>query len=279
MDIPTDIIGVDYNSQQYFTLTAEELENSNKIQNHLYICSPLQIKNMETNPHCGLNEIYQKVDSTICPVSRRKFNTVIWQQLYTTNTWLFISPNKSRIAITYNGIREEATINRTGIITTSSNCIISTKPITLAPRYTETIPVMAGYIRPVVANLTLSKINFNTVIKPIEEVRKPPDNLEGLKQNQEALQEELEHTHWYQVKHHSVIFSSATTISILIGITIIIGVTRGIRWCKNRRPTSSRTAGKQENHEPEEFELRPLRRVEEKNEVQPIYSLPQQDRP
>ncbi|KAL1487802.1 hypothetical protein ABEB36_015557 [Hypothenemus hampei] len=276
MDIPNDIVGVDYNTQQYFTLTAEEMERSSKIQKYIYVCSPLQIKNMENNPHCGLNEIYQKGDSTACPVSRRNFNTPIWQQLYTTNTWLFISPNRTRIAIKCNGRREEMMLNKTGMITVSSGCIIITKQTMIAPQRTETIPVMAGYIRPVVANLTLSKLNIDSIIQPIDEVMKPSDNLEELRQNQEGLQEELDQIHWHKVKHHSVLFSTMTTLSVLTILLGVVGATKGIRWLRNRKSTVPQSSRNQDSHEAEEFELRPLRNQAKTEETETVYSLPQQ---
>ena len=117
MDLPNEMLVIDYNTQMYFHINEQELKESIQLGSHYYVCSPDIFYNIESSPNCVIDEIYQRVDNTTYPVLKRRIQrTTIWKQMYTKNTWLFIMPEVTRIAVTCKRLREDVTLNKTGVI-------------------------------------------------------------------------------------------------------------------------------------------------------------------
>lgn len=161
-----------------------------------------------------------------------------------------------QIAVTCNGVREDVLLNTTGIIQISQDCIIKTKMNILAPERVDSISVMASYARsiPVLENITLEH-------QVLEEVQEEPvfkssdkldDRLADLTMKEESLQKRLHETKWHAI-HHSVITSSATTVTIAVMLIVLLGFGRLIMQ-RTRKP-SPRT---QNNQPAEMIELQPL---------------------
>lgn len=124
----------------------------------------------------------------------------------------------------------------------------------------QTIPVVAGYVRPVAANLTLSKTS-HSVLTEHEDIVEPYEEIDDLVEEEQVIQDELQHTVWNNVSHHAAKSSAITTLGIItIMAILIIGIIQ-IRKCvtarqrsKPKTPKAPRAPGDEE----EEIELRPL---------------------
>ncbi|KAL1488666.1 hypothetical protein ABEB36_014466 [Hypothenemus hampei] len=273
-NIPNEILGIDYNSQRYFTEPTKEFSRNIQIHDHLYIVSPAQVKSIENHPNCIIDELYQRTEYSNCPLTERKLNAMTWIQLYTRNTWLMVSPtDKTRIAIICNGIREDVKLNQTGIVTLSQNCLIKTKTAVITPRRTESVPIQMTYMRPIAANLTWSEqhSNRNPQVDLGQDVIQEPDNLLDLKQDQEELLDQLQNTHWQTVTTHSIMSSTITTAVIILTLIITaMGVKyiwRGIKSRRNRTENKRQdrtddtkpSAHSGKSQQPDEYELQPLK--------------------
>lgn len=58
---------------------------------------------------------------------------ITWEKLYQPNAWMFIAVRPTDLAIICQGHREKVTINKTGIIKISEDCIIKTKQNIIMP--------------------------------------------------------------------------------------------------------------------------------------------------
>lgn len=256
LDIPNEFIAVDYNTQLYFQIATDEFKSRILTPDNKNLCSPAVVKNIETSPNCIIDEIYQRSDPTKCKPRKNNILTIIWKQLFMANTWMFIVSKPMQIAVTCNGVREDVLLNTTGIIQISQDCIIKTKMNILAPERVDSISVMASYARsiPVLENITLEH-------QVLEEVQEEPvfkssdkldDRLADLTMKEESLQKRLHETKWHAI-HHSVITSSATTVTIAVMLIVLLGFGRLIMQ-RTRKP-SPRT---QNNQPAEMIELQPL---------------------
>lgn len=117
LDIPQDILSIDYNTQRYFQVSEDKLRRSILIKKDIYVCSPAIIRNIENSPNCIIDEIYGRSENNSCQIREGKLNYIQWKQLYTSNSWLLIVPQNLR------GIRTDITLNKTGIVTISQSCV------------------------------------------------------------------------------------------------------------------------------------------------------------
>lgn len=216
LDVPSELLAVDYNSQTYFELTKEEFRSSIKLSTNKYLCSPAVVRNIQTSPNCIIDEIYQQTEMPRCAIRKNKIGSIIWKQLYMTNTWMFITNKPTKIAITCKGIREDVAINATGIIQISQDCIIQTKQNILTPKMFDTVPVLAGLVKTVQVQIP-SNIKWDTNAQheiETEPVFRSSDQLGGLRDEEQVFQEDFQGNIWKTVSH-STITSSLTTVVIL----------------------------------------------------------------
>ena len=223
LEVPNEIIAVDYNSQLYFQISDSDLRNCWQREDHNYLCNPTSVQNIENSPNCIVDEIYQRTDDTSCKIVKYKITSIIWKQLYMPNTWMFITNNPNRIALTCNGIREDITINNTGILQVSQDCIIKTRQNILAPKRTDRIQILAGYGKHVAVNINTTIESH--AIKPLEVEDEPvigiSNQFDEIKSGEEHLQEHLSEKAWKEIKTHNLL-SHSITIGICIAIILLV---------------------------------------------------------
>lgn len=233
LDISSGFLAVDYNTQLYFQLTEEELHNCHSIQTDTYICSPTTTRNLEKSSNCILDEIYQRTENTSCPVLKQPIQSTIWKKLYTPNAWMFLSGSKVKVAVICDGIREDVTLNKTGIIQISQNCLIKTNKNILTPRRSDTTAVLGVMVHPVKINVTSYMPASNRTITTIDEpVLDVSNNLKKLESEETAIKQDVEEKEWRSLHHHSII----SNVCSVILITITIGLL-GYLWYNHKRRT------------------------------------------
>lgn len=223
----TNIIAVDYNAQTYFELTEEEFQKCMKITEHQLVCNPSVIKKIDTNPHCLIDYIYDRLEDTAkCPLKKLPLRSIIWKQLQMRNTWMFVVGRPTKIAIICDGDREDVTINSTGIIQITQNCLINTNRNVLAPKRMDTSPAINSYSKPV--NITILPANVEKAHNiQLEPVLKLQESLSNIATEEEEIQEQLEEHPWKNIHHHPV--------AIGLGTAIIVAILCATTWCIVRR--------------------------------------------
>ncbi|XP_050303261.1 uncharacterized protein LOC126741032 [Anthonomus grandis grandis] len=252
LDIPNDILAVDYNNQQYFELSHNELTACIHRSSH-YLCSPTTVRNIDASPNCVIDEIYQRHQGNSCNITKHNLHTTIWKQLFTPNTWMFISPNPISIAITCNGIREEMVLNTTGIIQLTEACILKTKQNNIIANRFDTVPVVSSYTKTsTFINVSdLHHTETNTISSfSREAVFKVSDDLTNLSIDEQRLDQQLEDKIWKKVTLHSYTAGGCTLLIIILVSCVFLWVIK-IRQYKQREP-------RHKTRETEMVELRPL---------------------
>lgn len=263
IDLPQELLASDYNEQKYFHISEEEFKNCIGIRKHLFVCSPPLIRNIENSPNCILDEIYQRTEHSSCPVKRVKIKAMQWIQLYTKNSWIFVSPDSSKVAITCNGNREDLVLNKTGIISISSNCIISTNKISIAARRSDVFPVLAGFIKQVAVNLTTS-IKQPPQSQYEENIIHPSDDFRKLKEMEEDIETELGQHHWKSITKHSMFTGALTSAAVVL---IIMAVIVAVNKCRRALTTARSQPTTKHKTSSEMIELASLRRHSLNNEA------------
>ena len=253
LNIPNEILAVDYNSQLYFQLTEKEFKESIHIGQELYICSPTTTRSLEESPSCIIDEIYQRTDNTTCHVQKNSIQSVIWKQLYTPNAWMFITENKLRIAVVCDGVREDVTLNQTGIIAISQHCIIKTKRNILTPKRTETATVLESFVRPV--NINMSLVMSSTQWKPLQEepVIEAANQLNELKNHELAIRDAVKETAWTTVHHRLIVSSTVMSTMVLVGFILGLSI-----WIMRKATQPKNSKQKTQDDEAESIPLEPL---------------------
>lgn len=229
LDLTKEIIAINYNTQLYFQLNEYELKNSIALDVNQYICSPTTVRSIENSPNCVIDEIYQRSEHTSCDIMVNKIHSIIWKQLYTVNSWMFITNKKIKVALTCNGIREDVQLNMTGIIQTSPDCIISTRQNILTPRRNDHVTVLAGFTKNVSVNIQPNITYKHYEDLPEEPVMKVSDHFKKIKSEEEEIQNDLQETTWHSVKPHVI---NNTIIITVILIIIILAWVIQINYCR-----------------------------------------------
>lgn len=258
MDITNDILAIDYNNQQYFQLTHNEMKSCIQ-RKTTYLCSPPAVKNMETSPNCIIDDIYQRHQNKKCKIRRCTITGINWIQLYTPNSWMYITSKPTNIAITCNGNRQEVLLNTTGIIQMTEDCIIQTKQKIIRPKRLDTVPVVSSYSKASAFDIDLTTNTLHELNPSVSSFEEEPmftiqGDLTRLKVGEQQLGQRLENTVWKKVKYHSYVTSS-TTVLVAAIISIIGWV---IYYAKRRSRRSQSTATPTHPSDEEMFELTPL---------------------
>lgn len=254
LDVPSSILAVDYNDQQYFLLSDEEYEACISTLKNSYVCSSTSVKNIETNPNCVVDEIYHRIGTPPCETRKNVITSTIWKELYMPSTWMYITTKPTQVAITCNGIREDIELKTTGIIQVSQNCIIKTKQNILTPKRITTTPVLSSYSKATTVNFTEIHPHVQTKVEE-EPIFSMSEDLNVIANNARKEENKLQDTHWKQIKAHTYATSGITVVIILILLTSIWGINKAISTFKKKRNPPKRT-----NHEKETaaIELQPL---------------------
>lgn len=256
VEVPTDVIAVEYNSQVYFQLSDEELRESISIKEDTYLCSPSVVKNIESNQNCVIDEIYGRTEKNACDVREVKITSIVWKQLYTSNSWVYVTNKIRRVALICNGIREDITLNNTGIIQISQECIIKTKRNILTPKKTATVRLLEGFTKhvPMSYNATRPAQHHHDVEKLGDEpIIGLSEEFGRLTEQETDIQSELQDVSWKHISHHPAIISSVTGFTIFGLMLIIWGVVRFL-------PRRFQSKGRREAPDPPEtmVPLKPL---------------------
>ncbi|KAL3273604.1 hypothetical protein HHI36_015036 [Cryptolaemus montrouzieri] len=102
---------------------------------------------MDKNPNCIIDQIYGRVDKSVCRNTLYTVATIAWKELHKPNPWLSIANVPSRAAIICKGRRQEVTLNNTGILLGAPHCIIKAKLNMLRSKASETFSVIGTYNR------------------------------------------------------------------------------------------------------------------------------------
>ncbi|KAL1488108.1 hypothetical protein ABEB36_015066 [Hypothenemus hampei] len=193
----------------------------------------------------------------------------MWKQLYARNTWLFVSPQKRRVAVICEGERKEIKLNNTGIMSISQNCIISTKTTILTPKKLDTATIIANYFKPVAADLTGSGTQ-STPPEAHEAIMKPFEDINPIIKGEQDLRDDLDGIPWKSVTHHSMKTSIITTVCVVTLIIVLLyGSKVAVHLVKRRIPKNK--ARKPPSNQTEGIELEPLRSSRRQQET-PTYA-------
>lgn len=80
-------------------------------------------------------------------------STLVWKRLYTPNTCLFITPTSQKFDVTCEVIRHDVTLNNSGNIHTSQECVTKTNQNILSHKRADAVVVLASFmkaIRPII---------------------------------------------------------------------------------------------------------------------------------
>ncbi|GJQ72246.1 hypothetical protein Trydic_g3337 [Trypoxylus dichotomus] len=231
--IPTEVIAVDYNSQLYFSLSKEELVSSIVLEDNVNLYFPRVLKKIENKPSCILDEIYQRTENYTCKIQKYNITSVIWKELYTSNSWMFITHNETKITVTCNGIPQNVTIYNAGIVQISQSCFIETNKNILTARREENIRVLATYTKYVPAQINVTVNYALTNISTIEDepVLRPFHSFEDLQEQEKPLQDQEELVPWKHVKYHPVVPYIITGACVLLLILIAFIAYRTFKAC------------------------------------------------
>jgi hypothetical protein len=217
--ISTDnqLFAIDYNKQEYFVMTIEDLHQCNIVGHLKYACSPSAVYNIETREHCIIDALFQRKEQHVCPMKEFKIKKMLWKKLAMKNTWLAIANEPTNGAITCNGIREDINFDGIMIIKIKDACIITTKRVSLRGERKISIKVKSTFLKPletaVDKNVTLVTNNSYAPIEPILDVS---DSFFAVTEEPESI---LRHH-----TQHKLQLIQQHTISMTVTLTIMIGI-------------------------------------------------------
>ncbi|GAB0089833.1 hypothetical protein DMENIID0001_044500 [Sergentomyia squamirostris] len=177
--IKTPLLGVNFHSERYFTLSQEELDKCGKIQESIYSCQPDMIFEIPKKPSCLIDQIFNKPETDPCPIEKVNVKQTIWKKLNSENSWLFLTEKITPIAVICGGFREEIAINGSGILRIRKNCFVKTNEVILTTSSiikTKATAIFNRKIMFVEANSTefdhkpVTKLHLPSVIQPGEDI-------------------------------------------------------------------------------------------------------------
>ncbi|XP_045477909.1 uncharacterized protein LOC123683056 [Harmonia axyridis] len=259
---------MEYNVQKYFELSSEQFEQAIRISQNEYILNPSIIRDMENDPNCIIDEIYNRTDKPTCRKTNIQVSDIKWKELRKENTWLFVTNNSRRIAVICNGKREDTTLNGTGVIHSTSGCTIQTKKSTLQAHTRDETSIITTFNKEVPPNILSFKNEKDNPDIALEPSWKASDMLDQLLIDRNDLDSQSE-TPWKSVTLHTSITSFATTLAvILIAITIYVGMKK---FTARYEKTSKEESPTREIPQPAPRSQRPADSAS-RFELEPIYS-------
>ncbi|XP_031342802.1 uncharacterized protein LOC116170471 [Photinus pyralis] len=224
LNVNEEMLAVDYNNQLYFEISNEEFKDCLQTNKHNFICAPTMVKKIEENKNCIIDEVYNRTEINQCNIQQHEIQGLIWKQLYATNTWMFITNQSTRIAISCSGERQEITINATGIIRMSQDCLLKTKKSILNPKRDKKLSVLGSYIKQFNKpyNHTRSTQQITKVIE--ESIFHAEDSFKQLKDEEETLNADIRNIKWRSTTSQSIITSTTTTLLIAIILALVLGI-------------------------------------------------------
>jgi hypothetical protein len=238
---PRNLLVVDYNTLHYFELTAEDRERCLLLTKAQIACSPTAIRNMDTQPNCILEEIYERSKNSTCPVVARTIQTAQWSKMGTPNLWLVITPVTIHISIICDGNRSERVLERVTFLKLSPKCIAQTKNITLLPTSSGVDRAVTSYLKspitPVAQLVARTPRKFNTPLNTYLDI--PGGELRHVLLEEESLEQEMTHTQWRSIHEsnwHYFVATGIITIMVIIGILTLWKYRPVARLCRSGNP-------------------------------------------
>ncbi|XP_022836992.1 uncharacterized protein LOC111364377, partial [Spodoptera litura] len=112
----------------------DNFDNCKMINNNYSICESITIYSSVSNPNCEsklLTEVILSLPSEC--ISKILYGQIdIWQKLL-NNKWIYVQSNKSKLTIKCNDVIHDYSIEGTGILKLTNNCIGYSKTIQLIP--------------------------------------------------------------------------------------------------------------------------------------------------
>lgn len=102
LDMPEDIVGVNYGEQQLVELTTNQLGQCLQIGAAEYACSTPVRRRLGTTENCVIEAMYGNKQTCQQKTKTFQINHVIWKQLLMPGTWLYITPYSTSIAVQCN---------------------------------------------------------------------------------------------------------------------------------------------------------------------------------
>ncbi|KAK9876344.1 hypothetical protein WA026_012653 [Henosepilachna vigintioctopunctata] len=244
---PSNLIEVDYNNEMFFEVPEKNFQENIQIKNHTYLCSPTVVKNIETNPNCIIDQIFNRVDRAHCTIKEILWRSTRWKQLYLTNTWLYSTFQPKRISVICNGQRKEVIIKDSGVIKLSENCVLKTNNfflIFLTPKITSSVTVTSTAVKPITVNITthLESLDTTPVIQ-VDDVLEAIDHPLPLVNQESDFHPKI----WKKVHGHATAISTSTYVLCVIAAMFIYCL---YKMLKTRIQTPSMTNIESDNMSP-----------------------------
>lgn len=230
-DIPQQIFGINYDSQEYLVLSEKIFADRLEIGNKLYMIQIQIVYNMATRPNCIFYEIYNSYNIQKCPIQQMKIDKTIWKRVYNPNTYLFAAPTSTLAHAICNGKRTELILRGSGIIKLTPECSVATHEVTLLAEQRIISEEVITYtkIGKMETNLTLpSKLKPRLISE--SRLLQPHESFTTLLEDEMDLQDERDDFWWRNVHHHAI----AASISS-VGILAILGIIVTICICKRKK--------------------------------------------
>lgn len=246
MMLPSTTFGVNYDGNRYFELTINDIRKALKVNESTFVLHPKVFFNIDQASNCIINQMYKKVNGTRCPIRRFQVVNTIWKELWTRNTWMFISPDFTTIQLTCHTGREEIVLNSTGILHINSDCTIHSKAISLEGSVMKESQTITHYVKAInLKNATFQHnhipIIANETVLPLEQ-----DFATLLTFNHKEIEEnlaDLDNTNWKTIIPHQYWIKWCIWA---IGVFLIIAFFMvGCRWYI--QPTSKKPKLKRTN--------------------------------
>lgn len=255
IDVPDEVVAINYNSQLYFLLNTEEFNSCTFIKSDTALCSPASVVTIDHKGNCLIDEIYNRAENNTCALKKIQLNSPTWKQLYKQNTWLFFSINVTRVAIICNGQRSDERIQGMGVIHIGQDCSIITEHNILTAKKLQDWSTVMTYHKPASIKINTTWVQYRNKAIAAEPILRKNDELQNLVKDEKNIQEELQEDVWIRLKWHSAI--SGIT-SILITIIIVFGIIILYKWRSSRTKPGTSNSNATASDSAEILELQPL---------------------
>lgn len=151
-----------YNSQSYFKADIAG-KVCKSIYEHMFICEPETIKNIQKNPDCIISKLFSKNTEKPCDTYQVQIPNVLWKALAQGNAWLYAIHSNTHISLICHGQRQEILLREIGIINIKDGCTIVTPKVTLVTKIHPILRVTGSFIRPVDVKMGLGNVTHKRV--------------------------------------------------------------------------------------------------------------------
>lgn len=219
LDIVDKVMGVNYNLQQLLQVSQEELKTCTNIGEDAILCHSPPIHKLDTKKNCAVESVHQNIDPCPHKIKHYKLDTLIWKQMLTPNTRMFITNRPRTVAVICSGNRQNDMLKATGLRQFSDQCIVDGKEHRLLPFQDRSTTIQGIFFQPVNTSFDVS----------LPQLEIQEDVLTATHTASEILADEMKiadqgntwHTIHHQEARHVAIWTAGT---FLVTIVILLGV-------------------------------------------------------